>query len=51
MQQNYLGEEAAAARLLKAVKYVVNKKLASFDAGKMGYSTNEVGDLVVSSLV
>ena len=46
----YLGEEAAAARLLEAIKKVVKEKLASLDAGKMGYSTTEVGDLVVSYL-
>ena len=51
MMLEYLGEEEAAASLLKAVKYVVNEKLISLDAGKMGYSTNEVGDLVVNYLV
>jgi 3-isopropylmalate dehydrogenase len=51
MMLEYLGEEEAAASLLKAIKYVVNEKLASLDAGKMGYSTNEVGDLVANYLV
>lgn len=50
MMLEYLGEEEAAARLLKAVKYVANEKLDSLGAGKMGYSTKEVGDLVVNYL-
>lgn len=50
MMLDYLGENAAAARLLGAIKDVVKEKLISLDAGKMGYSTAEVGDLVVSSL-
>jgi hypothetical protein len=29
---------------------VVNEKIASLDAGKMGYTTSEVGDLVVNCL-
>ncbi len=51
MMLEYLGEDEAAARLLEAIKNVVKEKLASLDAGKMGYSTKEVGDLVVSCLI
>jgi len=51
MMLEYLGEDVAAARLLKAIKNVVKEKLTSLDAGKMGYSTNEVGDLVANYLV
>jgi 3-isopropylmalate dehydrogenase len=50
MMLDYLGEQEAASRLLHAVKYVVKNKLKSLDAGKMGCSTSEVGDLVVSAL-
>jgi 3-isopropylmalate dehydrogenase len=50
MMLAHLGEEAAADRLLAAVKRVVREKIKSLDAGKMGYSTKEVGDLVVESL-
>ncbi len=50
MMLDYLGEEEAAARLLGAIRDVVKEKLTSLDAGKMGYSTNEVGNLVVSCL-
>ena len=50
MMLDYLGENAAAARLLGAIRDVVKEKLISLDAGKMGYSTTEVGDLVVRYL-
>jgi len=49
MLQN-LGEEKAAFAVEEAVIEVVNKKLKSLAAGKMGYSTSEVGDLVVKYL-
>jgi len=50
MMLDYLGENEAAVRLLGAIRDVVQDKLISLDAGKMGYSTAEVGDLVVSCL-
>jgi len=50
MMLDYLGENAAATRLLGAIRDVVKEKLISLDAGKMGYSTTEVGDLVVGFL-
>jgi 3-isopropylmalate dehydrogenase len=45
-----LGEHAAAKSVEGAVITVVTKKLKSLAAGKMGYSTQEVGDLVVEHL-
>lgn len=45
-----LGEHDAATRIEKAVMDVTANKLKSLSAGKMGYSTAEVGDLVVSAL-
>ena len=45
-----LGEEKAAKSVEDSVKKVVNEKLESLSAGKMGYSTSEVGDLVVENL-
>jgi len=45
-----LGEEEAAKAVENSVKKVVKEKLESLSAGKMGYSTSEVGDLVVSNL-
>jgi 3-isopropylmalate dehydrogenase len=32
------------------VKFVTANKLKSLAAGKMGYSTNQVGDLVVENI-
>ena len=51
MMLAYLGEEEAAESLLAAVKKVVKEKIASLDAGKMGYSTSDVGDLVAGCLI
>ncbi|MBW2065346.1 MAG: 3-isopropylmalate dehydrogenase [Deltaproteobacteria bacterium] len=47
MMLEYLGENEAAQTLLGAVKKAVERDLESLDAGKMGYGTSEVGDLVV----
>ena len=41
-----LGEQAAADAIEKAVMDVTANKLKSLAAGRMGYSTTEVGDLV-----
>lgn len=41
-----LGQEKAAAKVEEAVKFVTANKLKSLAAGKMGYSTSQVGDLV-----
>jgi 3-isopropylmalate dehydrogenase len=41
-----LGEIQAAARIDTGIRFAVSK-MASMSAGKMGYSTPEVGDLVV----
>lgn len=45
-----LGEEEAARRVENAVITVCRDHLKSLAAGQMGYSTSEVGDLVVSYL-
>ncbi|MCM8790893.1 MAG: 3-isopropylmalate dehydrogenase [Candidatus Omnitrophica bacterium] len=45
-----IGEEKAASAVEASVIKVVSTKLKSLAAGKMGYSTNEVGDLVVEGL-
>lgn len=50
MMLENLGESEAAEAVEEAVIKVVNTRLKSLGAGKMGYSTGEVGDLVVSSL-
>ncbi len=50
MMLENLGEEKAAKAMEDAVITVVTKKLKSLAAGKMGYSTAEIGDLVVKYL-
>jgi 3-isopropylmalate dehydrogenase len=47
MMLENLGETKAADAIENAVIKVVQNKLKSLAAGKMGYSTSEVGDLVV----
>ncbi len=49
MMLENLGETKAAQAIENAIQIVI-KKLNSMAAGKMGYSTTEVGDLVVESL-
>jgi len=50
MMLENLGEAKAAKAVEDAVIKVVQTKLKSLAAGKMGYSTSEVGDLVVDNL-
>ena len=50
MMMDYLGETEAAVAIENAIKYVVAEKLESLSAGKMGYSTTEVGDLVAEAV-
>jgi 3-isopropylmalate dehydrogenase len=45
----HLGEADAANRVDAAIAHVVAKKLTSMQAGKMGYSTSQVGDLVADA--
>jgi 3-isopropylmalate dehydrogenase len=45
-----LGEIEAGQAVENSVIKVVKTKLKSLAAGKMGYSTTEVGDLVVNNL-
>ena len=47
MMLDHLGEREAAERVEKAVMRVCERDLLSLSAGKMGKSTDEVGDLVV----
>jgi 3-isopropylmalate dehydrogenase len=50
MMLEHLGEGHAASILKNAIKKVVRDELKSLEAGKMGYNTMEVGDLVVREL-
>lgn len=45
-----IGEEKAGSAVESAVIKIVQTKLKSLAAGKMGYTTSEVGDLVVKNL-
>ena len=44
------GHQSAADRVIKAIMYVTGEKMESQSAGRMGYSTTEVGDLVCEAL-
>ncbi len=48
MMLDHLGEVKAAQAIESAVMDVTANKLKDMGAGKMGYSTSEVGDLVAS---
>ena len=45
-----IGEDKASEAIEKSIIHVTANKLKSLSAGKMGYSTTEVGDLVVANL-
>jgi 3-isopropylmalate dehydrogenase len=47
MMVDHLGEKEAARILLDAITGVFKNDLKGMEAGKMGYGTDEVGDLVV----
>lgn len=46
MLLEHLGEQKAADAVDKAVAWATSEKLESMSAGKMGYSTSEVGDMI-----
>ncbi len=50
MLLEHTGQPKAGARIGRAVERVTGTKMKSQAAGKMGYSTTEVGDLVVAAL-
>jgi 3-isopropylmalate dehydrogenase len=50
MMLDYLGETEAAMAIENAIRWVVAEKLDSLSAGKMGYGTREVGDLVAGAI-
>jgi len=50
MMLDHLGETDAAAGLDRAMAHVLSTKLKSMQAGRMGYSTSEVGDLIVETI-
>jgi 3-isopropylmalate dehydrogenase len=48
MMMDFLGETAMAAAIEDAVIKIVREKLKTLAAGRMGYGTKEVGDLVAA---
>jgi 3-isopropylmalate dehydrogenase len=50
MLLEHTGHAQAAARVMRAIRIVTGTKMKSQAAGKMGFSTSEVGDLVVKNL-
>jgi 3-isopropylmalate dehydrogenase len=50
MLLEHAGHQRAADRVLAAIQQVTGNKMQSQAAGKMGYSTDQVGDLVVAAL-
>lgn len=50
MMLEYLGEDEAAKAIENSIINVTANKLKSMGAGQMGYSTSEVGDLVVNGI-
>ena len=50
MMLDSLGESEAAVAVENAIRWVVSEKLESLSAGKMGYGTREVGDLVAGAV-
>lgn len=50
MMLDTLGEEKAAEKIEDAVKFITADKLDSMQAGKMGYTTSQVGDLVAEKV-
>jgi 3-isopropylmalate dehydrogenase len=50
MLLEHTGQPQAGRRVVEAIKKVTGTKMKSQAAGKMGYSTQQVGDLVVEAL-
>ena len=50
MMLETLGENKASEKIEEAVMFVTANKLKSLQAGKMGYSTSEVGDMVAKKV-
>ena len=47
---DFLGESKAGVAIENAAIQIINTKIKSLAAGKMGYTTKEVGDLVCEAL-
>ncbi len=50
MMLEHLGEDEAAQAIENSVMYVTGNKIKDMGAGKMGYSTTEVGDMIAGGV-
>ena len=50
MMLDHLGESEAALAIENAIRWVVAEKLDSLSAGKMGFGTREVGDMIAAAV-
>ncbi len=50
MMLEYLGENQASEAIEKAIAHITANKIKALGAGKMGYSTSQVGDMVAERL-
>jgi 3-isopropylmalate dehydrogenase len=50
MLLEFSGQEKAAQRIMTAIQHVTGTKMKSQSAGRMGFGTREIGDLVVEAL-
>jgi 3-isopropylmalate dehydrogenase len=50
MMLEHLNEDEAAKAIEKSVMYITGNKIKDMGAGKMGYSTSEVGDMVAEGV-
>jgi 3-isopropylmalate dehydrogenase len=50
MMLDFLGETTAAKAIEDAVIKVTREKVKSLAAGKMGYSTSQIGDMVAQQV-
>ena len=50
MLLEHTGQPQAGARIMRAIRQVTGTKMKSQAAGKMGYNTQQVGDLVVEAM-
>jgi 3-isopropylmalate dehydrogenase len=50
MMLDFLGESAAGEAIENAVIQIINTKIQSLAAGRMGFGTSQVGDLVAAAL-
>ncbi|UCH13490.1 MAG: 3-isopropylmalate dehydrogenase [Bacteroidales bacterium] len=50
MMLEHLNEDEAAKAIDKSVMYVTGNKIKDMGAGKMGYSTSEVGDMIADGV-